>query len=221
MRLIFATNNRHKMTEIISILPIKYRELAYSIDDVGITVNPDENGTSFIENANIKSLATYRELKNNNLLKAEDIIIADDTGLSIDFFNGEPGIHSARFLGNISQSEKNDKIIEDMKDVKGNDRKCHFTTVLSVIENKKSIFFTDIPTIINFTGRVDGYIADKKIGNEGFGYDPIFAVGSPSDIDKKQVKTYSSMGQVNKNKISHRAKALYLFTNYLEKNYNI
>ena len=215
MRLIFATNNRHKMTEIISILPIKYRELAYSIDDVGITVNPDENGTSFIENANIKSLATYRELKNNNLLKAEDIIIADDTGLSIDFFNGEPGIHSARFLGNISQSEKNDKIIEDMKDVKGNDRKCHFTTVLSVIENKKSIFFTDIPTIINFTGRVDGYIADKKIGNEGFGYDP-------SDyIDKKNTYTYSSMGQVNKNKISHRAKALYLFTNYLEKNYNI
>ena len=109
MRLIFATNNNHKLNEIKAILPNMYRNIAFSLGDLNISVNPDENGSSYEENANIKSYACYFALRDKNLLLIGDYIIADDSGLSIDCLNGEPGIHSARFLGDIPRKQFQDK----------------------------------------------------------------------------------------------------------------
>lgn len=225
MRLIFATNNRHKLDEIKDILKDKYSDFVYSLSDIGIDVNPDESGKSFEENADIKSKATYIEMKNKNLLKDGDYIIADDTGLCIDFFDGAPGIYSSRFMGDISQEEKNKKILEEMKDVPYEKRTAHFETYLSVIivseakinDNK----FTDTPNTHIFKGYVEGFISKDKSGEEGFGYDPIFAVGNVKDISNDKVFTYSKLGQKEKNKISHRAIALSNFISYLEKNPNM
>lgn len=221
MRLIFATNNKHKMSEIKAILPSNYRNYTFSLHDLNISIDPNENGNSFEENANIKSTATYFALRNNKQLNIGDYIIADDTGLSIDFLNGEPGIHSARFLGDVSQIEKNKKIIDLMKDTKDNERTAHFITKLSVLEISIGKYLIDIPKSMIFEGRVDGYISKDLIGDDGFGYDPIFAIGEPSDIVKGKVKTYSGLGQEKKNQISHRAIAIKAFTNYLEKKQNI
>ena len=217
MRLIFATNNNHKLNEIKAILPAKYKNLAFSLSDLNISVDPDENGSTYEENANIKSSATYFALRDKNLLSLDDYIIADDTGLSIDYLNGEPGIHSARFLGDILQADKNKKIIDLMKDVSDSERTAHFITKLSVLEINIDKYLTDIPKSMIFEGRVDGYIAKSIIGDDGFGYDPIFAIGNPSDILKGDVKTYSKLCQAKKNLISHRAMAINAFTNYLEK----
>ena len=221
MRLIFATNNKHKLSEIKSILPDIYKEYAFSLADFDIHVDPDENGSTYEENAIIKSSATYDILKEKQLLKLGDYIIADDTGLAIDCLNGEPGIHSARYLGNIPQIEKNKKIIDLMKNINDSDRTAHFITKLSVLEINIDKHLTDMPKSLIFDGRVDGYIARTLVGDAGFGYDPIFAVGNPSDIKKGFVNTYSKIGQDKKNLISHRAMAIKAFVNYLEKKTNI
>lgn len=220
MRLIFATNNKHKFSEIVEILGEKYKDFVFLMSDLGVFVDPEEKGETFKENAHIKSMSLYDEMKKRNLLMNGDFIISDDTGLCIDYLNGEPGIYSARFLGpNASQDEKNEKILELMKDVQNDGRKAYFITILSVIEvddasqSKITEHF--------FEGRVDGYIAKKIEKMGGFGYDPIFAVGSPDDIEKGFVKTYSNIGVTEKNKISHRARALSNFVHYLEKTHNI
>ena len=220
MRLIFATNNKHKMREINEILGEKYKGFVFLMSDLGISIDPDETGNSFLENANIKSIALYEEMKNKKLLKNDDYIIADDTGLCIDFLNREPGIHSARYLGkDVSQDVKNNKILELMKEVADDDRTAYFITILSVLEIKDGIKGEYIFHF--FEGKVNGYIAKTIEKTDGFGYDPIFAVGSPSDIKEGKVKTYSNLGASEKNKISHRAKALHNFVLYLEKRHNI
>ena len=219
MRLIFATNNSHKMSEIKDILGDKYKDCVKTMNDIGVKVDPDETGATFLENAYIKSNALYVEMKRKGLLKPGDFIISDDTGLCIDFLDGAPGIMSARFMGDISQGEKNNKILELMKGVLGDKRNAHFITELSVIEIGNDILSG--PKILNFEGRIEGYIAEKIEKTDGFGYDPIFAVGDMNDSVKGDVKTYSNLGVAEKNKISHRARALSKFVEYLEKNHNI
>lgn len=220
MRLIFATNNLHKIKEIIEILGEKYKDFVVLMSDLNITISPEENGSSFIENANIKSKALYEEMQNRKLLSNGDYIIADDSGLCIDALNGEPGIYSARYFGNkTNQEEKNLKILELMKDVADLDRKAHFITILSVIE-VLDVVKNEI-VINNFEGRVDGYITKKVEKSAGFGYDPIFGVGNPLDIMKNNVKTYENKGAFAKSEISHRAKAIHNFVLYLEKKHNI
>ena len=217
MRLIFATNNNHKLNEIKDILGFKYSEVVYSLADFNINIDPEENGHTFDENANIKSTAAFKALKENNLLMVGDYIISDDTGLLIDYLNGAPGLYSARFMGDISQKEKNTKIIDLMKDCEDAKRTAHFETHLSVIEIKIDNDIINMPTPMIFIGKMNGYIAKNLEGTDGFGYDPIFAVGNPCNIDKKITETYASIGQDRKNKISHRANALKMFVEYLEK----
>lgn len=220
MRLIFATNNKHKMSEIIDILGEKYKDIIFIMSDLGININPDESGKTFLENANIKSKALYDAMREKGILQNNDYLIADDTGLCIDFLDGAPGIYSARFLGeNTSQSDKNIKILELMKNVSDLDRKAYFITILSVIEVVDAR--ANISKLQSFEARVDGYIAKSIEKTEGFGYDPIFAVGDPGDMKSGLVKTYSNMGIGEKNKISHRARALHKFVHYLEKKHNI
>ena len=220
MRLIFATNNKHKMSEIIEILGEKYKDFVFNMSDFDITIEPEENGNSFVENANIKSFALYNEMKNKCLLKKDDYIISDDTGLCIDYLNGEPGIFSARYLGkDISQEEKNQRILDMMEEVEDSKRTAYFITVLSVIH----IFSNDEDKVetISFEGRIDGYIAKSIEKTDGFGYDPIFAVGNTADLISGKVKTYSNLGISEKNKISHRARALHNFVLFLAKKHNI
>lgn len=220
MRLIFASNNSHKIEEIKSILGDKLKKYVYLMSDLGVSIDPDENGKTFEENANIKSMALYEELKNKKLLQDGDFILSDDTGLCIDYLNGEPGIYSARFLGaGVSQEYKNNKILEMLKDAKLDERRAHFITNLSVIEILDAN--DDKYSLNNFIGRVDGYIAEAIEKTGGFGYDPIFAVGDPQDIVVGKVKTYSNLGIVEKNKISHRAVALRNFVLWLENKHNI
>lgn len=220
MRLIFATNNKHKLSEIIEILGEKYKDFVFTMADFDIKIDPDENGKSFLENANIKSNALYQEMKNKNLLKNGDYIIADDTGLCIDYLNGEPGIYSARYMGaDVSQEEKNKKILDIMKEVPDVKRTAYFVTILSVIEVLD--VDKDECISISFEGKVTGYMARSIEKTGGFGYDPIFAVGDPGDIKKGEVKTYSNLGMKEKNKISHRARAIHNFVLYLEKKHNI
>ena len=98
MRLIFATNNKHKFSEIVEILGEKYKDFVFNMADFDIKLNPVEDGNTFLENANIKSTALYQVMREKRLLNNGDYIIADDTGLCIDFLDGAPGIHSARFI---------------------------------------------------------------------------------------------------------------------------
>ena len=221
MRIIFASNNSHKLSEVKSILGLKYGVFLYSLDDFDIKVDPDENGKSYKENADIKSKAAYAALKEKKVLKLGDYIIADDTGISIDFYNGAPGIYSARFMADLSHKNRNIKILSEMKDVEDEKRKASFETFLSVIEIKIDKDLIDIPKSIIFRSRVDGYIAKELVGSEGFGYDPIFVVKDFMKSDKDFSSTYSKLGQEIKNKVSHRAKAIALFISYLEKNHNI
>ena len=220
MRLIFATNNIHKMSEIRDILGDKYKNILYSMSNLDIHIEPEETGNSFVENSNIKANALYQVLKAKGMLKEDDFIIADDTGLCIDFLDGAPGIMSARYMGKeTSQDDKNSKILELMKDIKDDERTAYFITNLSVIEVLNNI--VNEPKRLNFEGRINGYIAKTIEKKEGFGYDPIFAVGDPGDIARGSVKTYSNIGVKEKNKISHRAIALNKFVQYLENNHNI
>jgi non-canonical purine NTP pyrophosphatase (RdgB/HAM1 family) len=220
MRLIFATNNKHKMSEIIDILGEKYKDIIFIMSDLGININPDETGKTFYDNAYIKSKALYDVMKEKRMLKNGDYLIADDTGLCIDYLDGAPGIYSARFLGeNTKQSDKNNKILELMKNVTNSERKAYFITVLSVIEIIDTLANSTLEHA--FEAKVDGYIAKSIEKTEGFGYDPIFAVGDPKDMEKGIIKTYSNLGISEKNKISHRARALHKFVLYLEKEHNI
>ncbi len=218
MRLIFATNNFHKLSEIKDILGNKYSPYIFTMSDLKISVEPEETGNTFSENALIKSKALYEEMKKNNLLMKGDYLISDDTGLCIDYLDGAPGIKSARFMGNVSQDEKNNKILELLKDVEDEKRTAHFITVLSVIEIGDD---ASNLKVLSFEGKIKGYIPKNIEKKGGFGYDPIFAVGDVKDIKLGNVKTYSNLGSEKKNKISHRAIALSKFVEYLEKNHNI
>lgn len=224
MRLIFATNNNHKIKEIKSILGEKYKNNIFSLIDFNSKINVEENGNSFIENANIKSYGVYEKLFELKLLLKNDFIISDDSGLLVDYLDGAPGIYSARFMGEeTSQNDKNLKIIELLKNCKPNERKASFITVLSVIKiddiyNKlpfNSINFT------NFEGKIDGYIINCIKNSGGFGYDPIFGIGDYKNIDTINEKTCASIGENEKCRISHRFLALSKFTEYLEKIHNI
>ena len=218
MRLIFATNNNHKLDEIKCILGNKYKDYIFCMKDFNISIDPIEDGKSFLDNANIKSRALYDEMLSNNLLKQDDYIISDDTGLCIDYLDGAPGIYSARYLGkDVPQDEKNNKILETMKDVAPVNRRAYFIRVLSVIW----VVGDNIIKELSYDGKIYGDIARsiEKIG--GFGYDPIFAVGDVSDLLNGTIKTYSNIGTIEKNKISHRARAIQKFVFFLEKNHNI
>lgn len=197
MRIIFASNNKHKLEEVKMILQ-KYKNIIFSTKELGVDIDPKETGQTFEENAKIKAGAAYNALKQKNILKNDDIIIADDTGLCIDFFHGAPGLYSARFMGyDTPQIEKNKKIIEEMKNVPFENRKAKFYCNICMIKKPLEKPFQ----LKCFEGIFDGSISNNIIGDEGFGYDPIF-------IPEGETKSVALLGEVYKSKNSHRAKAL-------------
>jgi XTP/dITP diphosphohydrolase len=184
-KIIFATSNEGKLAEIKKILGDLKVEIL-SLKEANINVNIEENGTSFEENAIIKA-KTICDLTG-------EIVFADDSGLEVDYLDKAPGIYSARFLGeNTPYSVKNQYIIDKLKDVEENDRSARFVCVIACA-------FPD-GNIITRTGVIEGYIAKKISGINGFGYDPIFYVPEYNC-------TTADMPLELKNNISHRGKAL-------------
>ena len=189
MKIVFATNNKHKLEEIKDILGKDFEIV--SLDEIGCHEDIPETGLILEENARQKSSYIVEHYNHD--------CFADDTGLEVDSLNGEPGVHSARYAeGTDHDSEANmRKLLSKMSNVK--DRTARFRTVISLIINGVEH---------QFEGRVEGRIATEKHGTEGFGYDPIFI---PEGYDK----SFAELGEEVKNQISHRARAVKKLAEYL------
>lgn len=192
-KLIVASKNNGKIKEIKKILDGLPFEII-SMKDAGFDLDIIEDGATFEENAMLKAQALFNVVNN--------MVIADDSGLEIDFLNGAPGVFTSRFAGeSTEQSVKNKKILYLLKDVEPRYRKARF--VCSIAFVSENIKFT-------VTGSLDGQISEKPEGDNGFGYDPIFYV-------PEYRKTFAELPESIKNKISHRAIALQKLRNELDK----
>ena len=200
MKIVFATNNKHKLEEIRSILGESIEVL--SLKDIGCDVDIPETGTTLEENALQKAQYIY----DNYHLS----VFADDTGLEVDALNGAPGVYSARYAGSEGHdSEANmTKLLKELGE--NNNRHARFRTVIALIEKKDvcPCGCTSIKEIHRFEGIVEGEIIRERRGGEGFGYDPIF---QPEGYDK----TFAELGMDIKNHISHRARAVAKLAEYL------
>lgn len=184
-RIIFATGNAGKMKEIKEILSDLNAEVL-SMREAGITVDIEENGTTFEENATIKANAVAQE--------SSDIVLADDSGLEIDYLNKEPGIYSARYLGeDTSYQIKNQVILDRLAGVPKEKRTARFVCAIAAALPDGQVLVT--------RETVEGYIGEQPAGENGFGYDPIFYV------DEYGCST-AELSEEQKNEISHRGKAL-------------
>lgn len=183
--IIFATANEGKMNEIRAIMDDLDIQLL-SLKDIGLDPDIEENGKTFEENAIIKAQTVCKI--------TGQMVLADDSGLEIDYLNKAPGIYSARFLGeDTPYSIKNSYILDQLKEARGEERRARFVCVIACA-------FPD-GRVITRAGTVEGYISDKICGENGFGYDPIFYV-------PEYKCTTAQMTAELKNKISHRGKAL-------------
>ena len=184
-KIVFATGNEGKLKEIKEILADFSVEVV-SMKEMNISTDVEENGTTFEENSLIKA----RAISKLTGLPA----LADDSGLEVDYLNGEPGIYSARYLGYDTDYEyKNNYIINKLKEAKVNERTARFVCVISLV----------LPDGREFVkkGVMEGQIGYEIKGENGFGYDPIFYL-------PKYGKTSAELSSDEKNKISHRGKAL-------------
>ena len=188
MKLIFATNNKHKVREIASLLDDSYTVLG--LNDVDISEDIPEDGETLTENALHKARYVYERTGMN--------VFADDTGLEVDELNGAPGVHSARFAGENKDPDANITKLLGLLDGKSN-RKARFRTVIALIFNKKEYLFE---------GTVEGEIIEVRKGTEGFGYDPVFLADGYE-------QTFAEIPLSEKNKISHRARATRKLINFL------
>lgn len=201
MKIVFATNNQHKLQEIRDILGSEFEIV--SLKDIGCDVDIPETGNTLEENAMQKAQYVYDHY---NLS-----CFADDTGLEVEALNGEPGVHSARYAeGTDHDSEAN--MAKLLRNLEGKDnRKARFRTVIALIQ-KQDICpcgCTSIKKVNRFEGIVDGSISTEKHGTAGFGYDPIFV---PEGYDK----SFAELGESIKNGISHRARAVAKLAEYLK-----
>jgi len=201
MKIVFTTNNQHKLQEIRDILGSEFEIV--SLKDIGCDVDIPETGNTLEENAMQKAQYVYDHY---NLS-----CFADDTGLEVEALNGEPGVHSARYAeGTDHDSEAN--MAKLLRNLEGKDnRKARFRTVIALIQKQDvcPCGCTSIKKVNRFEGIVDGSIATEKHGTAGFGYDPIFV---PEGYDK----SFAELGESIKNGISHRARAVAKLAEYLK-----
>lgn len=193
MKILVATNNAHKVQELKALININNCEL-FTMKDLNINLDIEENGSTFAENAIIKAKALYEYINN-----PEYIVIADDSGLCVDYLNGDPGIYSARFSGG-NDSDNRKKLLNELKDVPKEKRGAHFNCTIALINND---------VLITFEGICNGIITEKEIGKNGFGYDPIFFYPELN-------KTFAELSAEEKNEVSHRANAVKKLKEYLE-----
>lgn len=194
IKIIFATGNQGKMREITQIMADMDAQIV-SMKEAGIFIDIEENGTTFEENALIKARAIAKE--------ANAVVLADDSGLEIDYLDKAPGVLSARYLGeDTPYSVKNQHILELLKDVQGEKRSARFVCSIAAVFPDGREFTTN--------ATIEGEIAPKSAGENGFGYDPIFFVPEFG-------KTTAELSAEEKNKISHRGKALTMMKEILQK----
>ena len=190
-RLILASNNKKKVKEMKEILKELDLEVK-SLENENINIEVVEDGKTFEENAEKKAKEIYEFL-----LKRGDenfIVLADDSGLAVDYLNGEPGIYSARYAGEHGNDTKNnEKLLKNLRGLHKENRGAKFICQLAM--------FTDRGEYFKVTGDVKGYIIEELHGEGGFGYDPLFFY-EPSN------KTFAQLTSEEKNKISHRGVAL-------------
>ncbi len=190
MELVFATHNPNKIREIRQVLPPHVTLL--TLEDIGCREEIQETADS---------------LEGNALLKASFVLknygypcFADDTGLEVDALDGAPGVFSARYAGTPKNEAKNtEKLLREMQDK--TNRKAQFTTVIALCDGKESYLFR---------GEVEGEITESPKGEKGFGYDPVFR---PKGFEK----TFAELTLQEKNRISHRARAVTQLLRHLEK----
>ena len=210
MKIVFATNNEHKLSEIRAILGPSFDVV--SLADIGCHEDIPETGQTLEENALMKAEYVYN--------KYHLSCFADDTGLEVEALNGAPGVYSARYAaivpagepaGPSHDSEANmARLLRELAN--NNNRKARFRTVIALIEKKDvcPCGCTSIKVVHKFEGIVNGEITREKSGAEGFGYDPIFR---PDGYDK----TFAELGVDIKNQISHRARATAKLCEFLVK----
>lgn len=186
--LVFATNNQYKAHEVSKLLDDKYKVL--TLKDIGCDIDIPETGSSFSENAALKSEYIVEHYNLD--------CFGDDSGLQIDALNNEPGIFSARYSGVRNDQQNLELVLERMSGVQN--RKAKFTTVISLSQGGQNYFFEGI---------IEGVITAEPIGDQGFGYDPIF---QPNGYDI----TFAEMTTNEKNEISHRAIAMRKLIEFLK-----
>lgn len=188
MRLVFATNNAHKLEEVRQILGDRFEVL--SLNDIGCHDDIPETGDTFQDNA----LQKARFIKEHYGYDC----FADDTGLEVKALNGAPGVHSARYAGDHDSEANMTKLLHELE--KKSDRSAQFRTVVALILNGQEVLFEGIVT---------GQIAtERHYGDGGFGYDPIF-------VPDGYTETFSQMSPECKNLISHRGRAVRKLADYL------
>ena len=200
MKIVFATNNQHKLSEIRQILGNSIEVL--SLKDIGCNVDIPETGETLEENALLKAQYVYDHYHND--------CFADDTGLEVDALNGAPGVYSARYAAigcdsTSSQPKDHDseanmtRLLRELGE--NNNRRARFRTVITLIQQGE---------VHEFEGIVNGQIIRERRGGEGFGYDPIF---QPDGYDQ----TFAELGLDIKNQISHRAQATAKLCEFLKR----
>lgn len=189
MKLVFATNNNHKLKELQAILGDHFELL--SLKDIGCEEDIPEEQPTLEGNARQKAFYVFEKYGYS--------CFADDTGLEIESLGGEPGVFSARYAGPAKNSDENmKKVLNKLSKI--NNRKARFRTVISLVLNGKEK---------QFEGIVEGEILKEKRGNSGFGYDPIFL---PDGFDR----SFAEMSLAEKNTISHRGRAVAQLVQYLK-----
>ena len=202
MKLVFASNNKHKLSEVRQILPEQVEVV--SLKDVGCVQKIEETGTTLEENSLLKANAVWEWLDKNRLLSSVDGVFADDTGLEIAALGGAPGVRTARWAGDEACDMNNRQ--KALRELMGKeDRSARFRTVVSLIVQGKTQ---------QVEGVVNGRIALQEEGNGGFGYDPVF-------VPEGYEKTFASLPTEVKNAISHRGRAMEKLCEILKKENNI
>lgn len=189
-KMILASSNPHKLREFREILEPLGCEVI-SQRDAGIDCDPEENGETFLENSAIKARAIYEI--------AKVPVIADDSGIEVDYLNGEPGVHSARYGGTRDDKIHNDLVLEKLAGVPDEKRTARFVCAITYIDENG--------VMSQFLGKFEGRIGYKERGKNGFGYDPIFMVGDISSAE---------MTPDEKNAVSHRGKALRMLAEHIK-----
>ena len=188
-KIIFATNNKHKLEEVQQILAGNFEVLG--LNEIGFAGDIPETGKTLEENASIKSKFVFEKFGMN--------CFSDDTGLEIEALDERPGVYSARYAGEDGNAENNiAKILSELHGIEN--RKARFRTVVSLILDGKEHFFEGI---------ANGQISDEKRGGVGFGYDPVF-------IPDGYNQTFAEMSSELKNTISHRKKAMDKLVSFLK-----
>lgn len=194
MKIVVATGNQDKVKEIKEILQ-DVDACVVTMKEAGLFTEPEENGTTFLENAVIKAKAVAERAAENNDWR-DAVVMADDSGLVIDALNGEPGIYSARYLGHdTSYREKNADLIRRLEGIPDGKRSARFICAIAAVCPGGMVLTTE--------AAMEGQIGYEERGANGFGYDPIFYL-------PEEGRTSAELSPKEKNNVSHRGKALRL-----------